>query len=107
MINVISKIDQEPNSKILFSISSSDIIFIDDNLDFTSPKTHILSDGLILDFSSGVYYLKIGEEYFSQIITLTINSNVKLGFEKTAIPVRLLSRHPEIVKWDKHRYRRF
>ena len=57
---VIAPIENETirESEVLFSIQKSDNLYIDSNINFTSPKQYLLKEGLEFDLKPGVYYFK-------------------------------------------------
>ena len=66
------------NSSVLFSIEKAEFIFIDDNIDFTSPEKFDVEDGLMINLKPGVYYWKAESVLKSEVRKLTINSEVDL-----------------------------
>jgi hypothetical protein len=77
---VIYPIDDYSSSsgEVLFVIDRASVLFIDDNIDFTTPDEYYLKDGLRLHLNPGVYYWKVKGVFESEIRTLTINSEVSL-----------------------------
>jgi hypothetical protein len=77
---VIAPIDNymTTDTQVLFSIEKGDKLLIDDNIEFTSPDEYEVVDGLELEFSPGRYYWKAIGVGFSEVRTLTIESQVSL-----------------------------
>ena len=77
---VIAPLDdyKTAETEILFSIEKAEKIFIDDNLDFTTPDEYLVVDGLKIDLEPGIYYWKAVGVLDSHIRTLTIRSEVSL-----------------------------
>jgi len=69
-------------SEVLFTLKDTNEILIDDNLNFSSPKSYLLTNGLKLELQPNIYYLKATEDTFSQIITLDVKSDVVLELKK-------------------------
>ena len=65
-------------TEILFSIEKAEVLLIDDNLDFSSPKEYLMADGLKIDLEPGKYYWKAVGIKSSEVRTLTIKSVVNL-----------------------------
>lgn len=68
---------------VLFSIENADVIFIDDNAEFTSPEIMNVHDGLEVVLEPGLYYWKANGLRDSEIRTLTIESRVELRLRET------------------------
>jgi hypothetical protein len=66
------------NNSVLFAFDKADTIFIDDNIEFTSPTEIQAEDNLIVNLKPGVYYWKIRGLGESKIHTLTIVSEIDL-----------------------------
>lgn len=81
---VIAPLDEfeTTNSSVLFSIERAELILVDDNLEFTSPETFNVRDGLVISLKPGVYYWKAESVLKSEIRKLTINSEVNLRLRK-------------------------
>jgi len=81
--SVIAPIDdyETTDTEILFSIENADVLFIDDNFDFTTPDKYSLEDGLKINLKPGKYYWKAIGLTESDVRTLTINSEVNLMLE--------------------------
>lgn len=77
---IISPLDDYESSEreILFSVEKADKLFIDDNMDFSSPDEYDIEDGLKIDLNPGKYYWKAVGVMDSEVRTLTINSEVSL-----------------------------
>ena len=65
-------------SEILFSIKNADTLLIDDNMNFSSPEKHKLTDKLELRLEPGIYYWKAVGILQSEIRTLTIETAIIL-----------------------------
>ena len=84
--NVIANLDtevQEKGQEVLFSIDKSEHILLATDPGFTSATQYILTDKTTIDLAPGLYYLKVREEGFSRIITLTSKTDVTLAFQET------------------------
>ncbi len=81
---VIAPIDnfQTSNGEILFDIQNAEVLYIDDNIDFTTPDEYTLTEGLKLNLEPGVYYWKVKGAFGSEIRTLTVNSRIDLQLRK-------------------------
>ena len=81
---VIAPLDEfeTTNSSVLFLIEKSELILIDDNIDFTSPEKLKIKDDLVINLKPGVYYWKVESVLRSEIRKLTINSEVDLKLKK-------------------------
>jgi hypothetical protein len=66
------------NSSILFEFEKAELILIDDNLEFVSPKKIYVEDNIIINLKPGVYYWKVLGTLESEIREFTIESNVDL-----------------------------
>jgi hypothetical protein len=90
---VIAPIDnfQTIENEILFKINNADVLFIDDNIDFTTPDEYKLIEGLKLNLEPGTYYWKVKGVFGSEIRTLTINSKIDLQLRKTEEGFELLN----------------
>jgi len=66
------------DTEILFSIKKAESLLIDDNLDFTTPDEYLIEDGMKIDLKPGTYYWKAVGILDSEIMTLTIKSEVSL-----------------------------
>ena len=69
-------------TRILFSIEKAERILIDDNLEFSTAEEYIVTDGLKIDLSPGIYYWKAGGITESEVRTLTIKSEVNLELKE-------------------------
>jgi hypothetical protein len=80
---VIAPLDgyKTSDSEILFSIDNANVLFVDDNIDFTTPEEYSLEDGLKINLKPGTYYWKAVGVLESKVRTLTINSEVNLKLE--------------------------
>jgi hypothetical protein len=66
------------STSVLFSFERADVIYIDDNMNFTSPeKIHVEND-LVVRLKPGTYYWKIEGVFESEIRKFTILSQVDL-----------------------------
>lgn len=81
---IIAPLDEfeTTNSSVLFSIERAEFILVDDNIEFTSPETFNVQDGLVINLKPGVYYWKAESVLKSEIRKLTINSEVDLKLRK-------------------------
>jgi hypothetical protein len=81
---IISPINNLKTSEkeILFSIENADYLLVDDNLDFTTPDTYPLEEGLKINLAPGKYYWKAVGILKSETRTLTVNSEVNLQLKK-------------------------
>jgi len=66
------------NTSILFSFSKADVIFIDDNLEFTSPMKIYAKDNLVINLQPGKYYWKVEGALPSEVRMLQIESAIDL-----------------------------
>lgn len=84
---VISPIDNlvTTNNSFLFSFEKGDVIFIDDNSDFTSPEKIFVQDNIVINLKPGTYYWKVQGAADSDVRKLTILSVVDLKIRKTAM----------------------
>lgn len=83
---VIAPIDNLTTSStsILFSFEQTGVIFIDDNLNFTSPEEINVNENKIINLKPGTYYWKFDNGALkTEIRTLTILSEVNLRLEKS------------------------
>jgi len=81
---VISPLDgsEISESSVLFSFEKANTILIDDNAEFTSPRTIKVQDNLIISLKPGTYYWKVQGLLESEIRKLTINSQVDLKLKQ-------------------------
>lgn len=79
---IIYPIQEINQSEILFTIQNSDMLLIDDNLNFTSPEIYKLKDKLQLDLEPGKYYFKFIRQDYNQINTFEIKSGITLEFQE-------------------------
>jgi hypothetical protein len=74
-------------TEILFSIENADRLLIDDNLEFSSPRTIELAEygeeDIEISLKPGIYYWKAIGLFKTEIKTLTIESEVNLILEKS------------------------
>lgn len=77
---VIAPLDEYESvvGDVLFSFERADVLLIDDNMDFSTPRKYEVSDGLRVRLEPGVYYWKVSGVLGSEVRTLTINSVVDL-----------------------------
>jgi len=77
---VIAPIDdyKSLNGDILFEFERADVLLIDDNEDFTTPREYAIADGERVSLRPGVYYWKVSGVLGSEVRTLTIQSSVEL-----------------------------
>jgi len=66
------------NASVLFSFERADVIFIDDNMNFTSPEKIYVENDLVVRLEPGTYYWKIEGVFESEIRKFTILSQVDL-----------------------------
>jgi hypothetical protein len=71
------------NSSVLFSFERADVIYIDDNINFTSPEKIFVENDLEVKLSPGVYYWKIEGVFESEIRRLTILSHIGLKLKES------------------------
>ena len=81
---IIAPIEEEniTQSQTLFTISNTETLLIDDNINFTSPEIYSLKDNLEITLEPGTYYLKFLRPSFNQINTLNLNTQITLEFQK-------------------------
>ncbi|MEN7982646.1 MAG: hypothetical protein ABFQ65_04315, partial [Nanoarchaeota archaeon] len=77
---IIAPIDnlETTNSSVLFEFERGNIILIDDNPEFSSPKKIHVEDNLVINLDEGKYYWKLDGIFNSGIRELTIISEVNL-----------------------------
>jgi len=75
--------DYESSGEVLFLIEKADYLFVDDNVDFTTPVRYEVRDGMKVDLVPGVYYWRAVGVLGSEVRTLTINSVVSLELRET------------------------
>jgi len=81
---VIAPIDDliTSNTSVLFEFNKADLIFIDDNLEFTSPEKIYAQDNLIINLKPGKYYWKVeglaGTDSDVREFTILSEVNLKL-----------------------------
>ena len=77
---IISPINEleTSNTSVLFSFEKGNIIYIDDNPEFTSPEKISAKDNLVINLKPGAYYWRVEGLLESEVRTLTINSKVDL-----------------------------
>ena len=82
---VIAPIDNltTADSFVLFSIDNANSIFIDDNINFSSPEEIIVEDNIKINLEPGFYYWKIKSVGRSEIRTLNILSEVDFRIKKS------------------------
>ena len=66
------------NSAVLFEFEKADLILIDDNIRFSSPREMYVEDNLVVNLKPGKYYWKIVGISESEVRELTILSEVDL-----------------------------
>jgi hypothetical protein len=78
---VIAPIDEyvSIDGEVLFSFERAEVLLIDDNMDFTTPKEYAVEDGLEIDLDPGIYYWKVSGVLGSEVRSLTIESRVELA----------------------------
>jgi|SRR3989338_1279224 len=81
---IIAPLDDEVayNNSVLFSFANADVIYIDDNLEFSSPEEIYVKDNIIVNLEPGTYYWKIKGVRESEIRQLTIVSKVDLRLKE-------------------------
>jgi hypothetical protein len=77
---IIAPIDDlvTSNTSVLFSFENADTIYIDDNMNFTSPEKIYVENGLEVKLEPGTYYWKIEGVFESEIRKFTILSRIDL-----------------------------
>ncbi len=70
------------DGKVLFLVKKANVIYIDDNPDFTSPNKYVVSNGTKIDLDPGQYYWKAVGVLGTKIRTLTIKSKVSFRLVK-------------------------
>jgi hypothetical protein len=82
---VIAPLDgyESSSDKILFEFDRADVLLIDDNMDFTTPKEYGVSEEKIVRLDPGVYYWKVKGVLGSEVRTFTVNSRVELELVET------------------------
>ena len=69
---------------VLFEFSNGNEVWLDDNLEFTSPMKISAQDDLVINLKPGHYYWKvIGELGSSDVRELTIESEINLKLRKS------------------------
>jgi hypothetical protein len=83
---VIGPIDdlETSDTNVLFEFEKAEVIFIDDNLQFTSPDEIFVEENLVLNLRPGVYYWKVKGIGESKVRQLTIISEVDLKVKSSA-----------------------
>lgn len=71
------------DSEVLFEFERADVLLIDDNMDFTTPREYNVVDGERIELIPGVYYWKVVGVMGSEVRKLTINSVVNLELVET------------------------
>jgi hypothetical protein len=81
---VISPLDgySSTQTSVVFSIENADNLLIDDNIDFTSPDSYLIKDGLEISLKPGKYFWKVDGLFSSDIRTLNIDSEVNFILEE-------------------------
>jgi len=77
---IIAPIDNfvTTNNSVLFAFDKANIIYLDDNINFTSPERIYAKDNLLINLKPGKYYWKIEGVGQSEIRELTIKSSIDL-----------------------------
>lgn len=63
---------------VLFEFEKADLVLIDENLQFTSPREIYVEDNIVVNLEPGVYYWKAVGALESEVRQLTIESEVDL-----------------------------
>jgi hypothetical protein len=81
---VIAPIDNYVTSEtsVLFEFEKADKLYIDDNLEFSSPEEIFVEDDLVINMKPGKYYWKVEGVLQSDIRELTVQSEVNLKLDK-------------------------
>ena len=66
------------NASVLFQFKGADHIFIDDNLEFSSPDTIFVENDALVTLKPGVYYWKVVGAFESEVRQLTVQSQIDL-----------------------------
>ena len=66
------------NNSVLFEFEKADLVLIDDNLDFSSPREVYVQNNILINLEPGVYYWKVVGALESEVRELTIESDVDL-----------------------------
>ena len=62
----------------MFEFEKADLILIDNNLDFSSPREVYVQNNILINLAPGVYYWKVVGALESEVRELTIESDVDL-----------------------------
>ena len=66
------------DSSVLFEFEKADLVLIDENLDFSSPREIYVEDNIVINLEPGIYYWKVAGALESSARQLTIESEVNL-----------------------------
>ena len=82
---VIAPLDDYVTSEnsVLFVFDKADVVYIDDNLQFTSPQEIYVTDEIMVSLPPGVYYWKVEGALSSEIRQLTIESSIDLKIRES------------------------
>ena len=82
---VIAPIDdyKTPDTAVLFTFAKADMVLIDDNLHFSSPREIFVKDNVVINLEPGVYYWKVVGALESEVRQLTIESSVDLRIKQS------------------------
>ena len=77
---VIAPIDDyiTADSSVLFKFEKADLVLIDENLDFSSPREIYVDDNIVINLEPGIYYWKVVGALESSVRQLTIESEINL-----------------------------
>jgi hypothetical protein len=67
---------------VLFEFEKANSIFIDDNLEFSSPEKIYVEDNLVVNLKPGIYYWKVEGALSSEVRKLTIETEIDLRLQK-------------------------
>ncbi|MEK6847025.1 MAG: hypothetical protein AABY16_02565 [Nanoarchaeota archaeon] len=68
---------------VLFEFEKADLILIDDNLDFSSPREIYVQNDILITLEPGIYYWKVVGALESEVRQLTIESDVDLKIRES------------------------
>lgn len=71
------------NNSVLFEFEKADLILIDDNLDFSSPREVYVQNDIVINLEPGVYYWKVVGALESEVRELTIESDINLKIKES------------------------
>lgn len=78
-------------TSVLFEFEKADMILIDENSGFTSPREIYVRDNLEVSLKPGVYYWKVKGTFESDVRKLTILSEVSLKIKENKNSVEVVN----------------